>query len=148
MSRKRITLVAVAIVAIVAIACFVRRARAPGATTYRLAAVELGSIQQTVSATGALSAVKTVQVGTQVSGQVATILADFNDHVTKGQLLATIDPTLQQQAVNDAQAQLGKAQAQLVQAQQEYNRNLPLINQKFISATDFGTVQVNLSVAQ
>jgi HlyD family secretion protein len=50
--------------------------------------------------------------------------------------------------VRDAQAQLEKAQAQLVQAQQEYTRNQPLYNQRFISATEFGTVQVNLSVAQ
>ena len=48
----------------------------------------------------------------------------------------------------DAQAQLARAQAQLVQARDEYNRNLPLFNEKFISASEFGTVQVNLSVAQ
>jgi HlyD family secretion protein len=110
--------------------------------------VERGNIEQTVSATGALSAVKTVQVGTQVSGQVAEIHADFNSQVKKGQLLARIDPTLQQQAVRDGQAQLEKAQAQLRQAQQEYTRNQPLIAQKFISASEFSTVQVNLSVAQ
>ena len=88
-----------------------------------------------------------MQVGTQVSGQVAAEYADFNDAVKKGQLLARIDPTLQQQAVRDAQAQLEKAQAQLSQAQQEYNRNAPLAQQKFISASEFSTFQVNRSVA-
>jgi HlyD family secretion protein len=83
-----------------------------------------------------------------VSGQVSAIFADFNDRVTKGQLLARIDPTLQEQAVRDAQAQLEKSQAQLRQAQQEYNRNAPLAKQQFISASEFGTFQVNLSVAQ
>jgi HlyD family secretion protein len=148
MSRNRIVLAAVALLAVVAVFWYVRRSSASGDASYRFDTVKLGNIQQTVSATGALSAVKTVQVGTQVSGQVAQILADFNDRVTKGQLLARIDPTLQEQAVRDAQAQLEKAQAQLLQAQQEYNRNQPLFKQQFISATEFGTVQVNLSVAQ
>ena len=79
--------------------------------------------KSTVSATGTLSAVRTVQVGTQVSGQVAEIYVDFNDQVKKGQLLARIDPTLQQQAVQDAQARLERAQAQLTQAQDDYERN-------------------------
>jgi HlyD family secretion protein len=138
----------VAFGAIAATFWMVRRARAGDESSYRLAAVQLGNVLQTVSATGALSAVKTVQVGTQVSGQVAEIHANFNDVVKKGQLLARIDPVLQQQAVSDAQAQLEKAQAQLLQAQQEYNRNEPLFKQQFISATEFGTMQVNLSVAQ
>jgi HlyD family secretion protein len=128
-------------------AWLVVRSRAGSTPAYRFATVELGNIEQTVSATGALSAVKTVQVGTQVSGQVAEIHADFNDQVKKGQLLARIDPTLQQQSVRDAQAQLTKAQAQYDQAKQEYDRNQPLFAQKFISASEFSTVQVNLSVA-
>src|SRR5678816_3244577 len=126
MSRKRILIAAVALVAVVAVFWYVRRSRANTDTTYRFATVELGNIQQTVSATGALSAVKTVQVGTQVSGQVAQILVDFNDHVSKGQLLARIDPTLQEQAVADAQAQLERAEATLTQAQSEYERNKQL----------------------
>jgi len=148
MNRKRIVIGAGSVLALVAILWFVMHSRASAMPAYRLATVERGNIQQTVSATGALSAVKTVQVGTQVSGQVAEILADFNSLVKKGQLLARIDPTLQQQTVRDAQAQLEKAQAQERQTQQEYNRNQPLFTQKFISASEFSTVQVNLSVAQ
>ena len=148
MNRKRILIGVAAIIVLTAILGFVLRSRKSGEATYRLGKVEQGSIEQTVSATGALSAVKTVQVGTQVSGMLAGIFADFNDRVTKGQLLARIDPTLQEQAVRDAQAQLERSQAQLRQAQQEYNRNAPLARDKFISASEFGTVQVNLSVAQ
>ena len=144
---KTITIAAVALGAIAVAVWIVRHTRAAGETGYRFATVELGTVLQTVSATGALSAVKTVQVGTQASGQVAEIHADFNDVVKKGQLLARIDPVLQQQAVSDAQAQLEKAQAQLLQAQQEYDRNEPLFTQQFISATEFGTMQVNQSVA-
>jgi HlyD family secretion protein len=147
MNKKRIAIVAGALVVLAVIAWFVVRARTSATPVYRFAMVEMGNVQQTVSATGTLSAVKTVQVGTQVSGQVAEIHADFNDHVTKGQLLARIDPTLQQQAVTDAQAQLVKAQAQNDQAKQENDRNQPLFTQQFISASEFSTVQVNLSVA-
>lgn len=147
-NRKRLLIAALVLLALAAIAWYVVRLRAAGPVSYRFAAVEQGDIQQTVSSTGALSAVKTVQVGTQVSGKVVAIFADFNDRVTQGQLVARIDPTLQEQAVRDAQAQLGKAQAQLAQAKAEYDRNVPLANQKFISASEFGTVQVNLSVAQ
>ena len=109
--------------------------RADGKETpaYRTAPVTRATLTSTVSATGALSAVRTVQVGTQVSGQVAKIYVDFNDKVKKGQLLARIDPTLQQQAVQDAQAQLERAQAQLTLAQDEYTRNKQLFDARVIT---------------
>jgi HlyD family secretion protein len=148
MNRKRLVIAGAGLLAVLLIIWFVVSRNGNGDVTYRFATIERGNIQQTVSATGTLNAVKTVQVGTQVSGQVAAEFADFNDHVKKGQLLARIDPTLQQQAVRDAQAQLARAQAQLIQARAEYNRNAELARQKFISASEFGTIQVNLAVAQ
>jgi HlyD family secretion protein len=147
-TRSRILIAAAVIVVLAGLAWYFLHSKSAGATAYRFGVVQRGDVQQTVSSTGALSAVKTVQVGTQVSGKVVAEYADFNDHVTQGQLLARIDPTLQEQAVTDAQAQLARAQAQLAQARDEYNRNLPLFQEKFISASEFGTVQVNLSVAQ
>jgi HlyD family secretion protein len=146
-SKSRLLIPAAIVVVVLLLFWWYKHKQASGDTTFRTGTVETGNIQQTVSSTGTLSAVKTVQVGTQVSGQVAAEFADFNDQVKKGQLLARIDPTLQQQAVRDAQAQLEKAQAQLSQAQQEYNRNAPLAQQKFISASEFSTFQVNRSVA-
>lgn len=125
-----------------------KRADAKEAPPYRTAAVTRGSLESTVSATGTLQAVRTVQVGTQVSGQIAQIYVDFNDKVKKGQLLARIDPTLQQQAVQDAEAQLEKAQATLQQAQDEYQRNKQLFDAKVITASEFSTVQSNFSVQQ
>src|ERR1044071_7915517 len=83
-----------------------RNAEAHEAPAYRFATVTRGNLESTVSATGALSAVTTVQVGTQVSGQVAQLYVDFNDRVKKGQLLARIDPTLAPKAVTDAEANL------------------------------------------
>ena len=129
-------------------AWFYKRADGKELPQYRTAAVTRASIKSTVSATGALSAVRTVQVGTQVSGQVAKLYVDFNDHVKKGQLLARIDPTLQQQAVEDAQAQLERAQATLTQAQDDYTRNKQLLDAKVITAQEFSTVQSNFSVQQ
>ena len=114
-----------------------RRADASELPAYRFATVERGSLRSTVSATGALSAVRTVQVGTQVSGQV---FVDFNNKVRKGQLLATIDPTLQRQAVEDAQAGLDRAQAQYDLAKQEYDRNKQLFDAQIITAAEFGTI--------
>src|SRR3954468_21719487 len=148
MKKLKITVAAVALASLGGTAWFYQRADGKEAPKYTTAAVTRGSLKSTVSATGQLQAVRTVQVGTQVSGQIAQIYVDFNDHVKKGQLLARIDPTLQQQAVRDAEAQLARAQAQLIQARAEYNRNAELAREKFISASEFGTIQVNLSVAE
>ena len=92
-----------------------QRADASATPSYRLGKVEQGTIRSTVSATGTVNAVRTVEVGTQVSGQIAAVYVDFNAHVTKGQLIARIDPILQEQAVQDAQAGVARAEAPLTQ---------------------------------
>jgi HlyD family secretion protein len=148
MNKIKFTTAAVAVAMLGGTGWFYRRADGKEAPTYKTAAVQRATLKSTVSATGALSAVRTVQVGTQVSGQVAQLYADFNDHVHKGQLLARIDPTLQQQAVEDAQAGLERAQAQLKQAQDEYTRNKQLLDARVITPSEFGTVQSNFSVQQ
>jgi HlyD family secretion protein len=148
MNKKHLTATAAGLVLLAGGAWFYRRAEAKEAPAYRFAAVERGSLQSAVSATGALSAVRTVQVGTQVSGQVSAIYVDFNDRVRKGQLLARIDPTLQQQAVQDAQAGLERAQAQLALARAEYERTKQLFDAKIVTASEFGTVESNFSVQQ
>src|SRR3982750_4387987 len=128
MNKKIIGAAAVALATLGGTTWFYHRADAKEAPAYKTAPVTRGSLKSTVSATGALQAVRTVQVGTQASGQISQIYVDFNDHVKKGQLLARIDPTLQQQAVEDAQAQLDKAQATLTAAQEDYNRNKSLFD--------------------
>src|SRR5262245_13383659 len=70
-----------------------------------------GEIVKTISATGTLEAVKTVQVGTQVSGTVEALFADFNSVVHKGQVVARLDPDLFQSQVEQAQANLIKSEA-------------------------------------
>ena len=116
------------------------------APAFRTATVERGSVKSTVSATGTLGAVQTIQVGTQVSGQVAAIYADFNGHVRKGQLLARIDPQLQNQAVEEAQAQLERALATMEQVQGDYARSKQLYEWKAITASEFSAVQSNYAV--
>ena len=77
---------------------------------YRTAKVDKGSVTQTVTATGTLSAVITVKVGSAVSGNVAALHADFNKVVKKGDLLAEIDPAPFQAKVEQGQAALQKAE--------------------------------------
>ena len=72
---------------------FLRRGRDDGGDQYRTEAASRGDITATVTATGTLSAVTTVQVGSQVSGIISRLYADFNSQVKKGQLLAELDPT-------------------------------------------------------
>jgi len=86
------------------------------AKQYRTEAVQRGRIQSTVSVTGTVSPLLTVQLGSQVSGVVTALHADFNSQVQKGQLLAEIDPLPFQERVNQAQAALDSAKASLAAA--------------------------------
>lgn len=125
-----------------------REAQARDEVSYRFGNVSRGDVQASVSATGVLGAVTTVNVGTQVSGQVSSLLVDFNDRVKKGQLLARIDPTLAQAAVVDAEANLQKAQAQLLQAQRDYRRNDELLDNGLVARSAYETTESTLSIAR
>ncbi len=83
---------------------------------YFTAAADRGDIRQVVEATGTINAVTTVQVGSQVSGTIWKLFADFNSHVKKGQLIAQIEPSLFQGAVLQAKADLENAKANLAAA--------------------------------
>jgi HlyD family secretion protein len=83
---------------------------------YFTAKVQKGDIQNVVQATGTINAVTTVQVGSQVSGTIQTLAADFNSHVKKNQVIAQIDPSLIQGALLQAKADLADAQANLIAA--------------------------------
>ncbi len=81
---------------------------------YRTARVEQGPLTAAVSATGNLNAVTTVQVGSQVSGQIKELLADFNTLVKKDQVIARIDPEIFEAKVNQARADVASAQAAIL----------------------------------
>jgi HlyD family secretion protein len=148
MRKKLITIALVGMAAVTSGYVLYARAHSTPALAYRTAAVQRGDLQSTVAATGSLGAVTTVQVGTQVSGQISAIYVDFNSKVKKGQLIARIDPTLQQQAVADAQAGVARANAQLLQTRLEYDRNKLLHDQKIVTDPEFNTAQLNYQVAK
>lgn len=94
---------------------------------YRTEKVDRGTITMTVTATGTLSAVTTVQIGSQVSGVIARLYADFNSRVTKGQLLAELDPTPFQQQVEQRQADVTKSRVEAANTRINYDRQLRLV---------------------
>jgi HlyD family secretion protein len=94
---------------------------------YRTEKVDRGAITMTVTATGSLSAVTTVQVGSQVSGVIARLYADFNSRVTKGQILAELDPTPFQQQVEQRQADVTKSKVEAANTRINYDRQLRLV---------------------
>jgi HlyD family secretion protein len=147
MKRALVTLSLVGIAATASIGYVRDRDRAV-ATAYRMVPIQRGDIQSVVTAVGTVSAVSTVQVGTQVSGQIAALHADFNDHVRKGQLVATLDPTLLQQAVQQAESDVEKADADVKQAQFTLEQAKSLYDAQGITETEYRTDQYNLAVAQ
>jgi HlyD family secretion protein len=112
--RGALLLVGVGVVAALATAGYVVSKNRTPATRFRTATLDRGTIIATVSATGALAAVTTVQVGSQVSGQIREVLVDFNSPVRKNQLIARIDPDVFQAKLNAATADLESAQAQVL----------------------------------
>jgi HlyD family secretion protein len=113
-SRRRWWIAGGALLALAAIFAFVFvvRARSEAAVVYTTAPVTRGTLVSSVTATGTVNPQNTVAVGTQISGTIDAIDADFNSHVKTGQVLAKIDPTTFQAALAQAQAGLAQAQAQ------------------------------------
>lgn len=83
---------------------------------YMTARVERGNLRNTVTATGTLQALTTIQVGSQASGTISALNADFNSHVKKGQIIAQLDPSVMQAQVLQSRANLENARASLQQA--------------------------------
>jgi HlyD family secretion protein len=132
-----------------------RRAHQKAPVEFDTAAVDRGRIIARVTATGTLSALVTVQVGTQVSGTIQKLFVDFNSPVKKGQLIAKIDPqliaaSLEQARANfeAAQGNLLKAEAQERDAGRQFERSRGLLDRKLIAQADFDTSQANLEVAK
>jgi multidrug efflux pump subunit AcrA (membrane-fusion protein) len=111
LNKRWLYFVAVSAVAVAVVAGYTlwsSRAKIEGFMT---AKVERGDIRNTVSATGTLQAVTTVQVGSQVSGTIQALYADFNSEVKKGQVIAQLDPAIFQAQVKQARANLKQARA-------------------------------------
>jgi HlyD family secretion protein len=108
---------AVLIIAIIATGVLVFRARSAGKAAFITTPVVLQDLVQTVSATGTVNPQNTIDVGTQVSGTISELDVDYNSKVKKGQVLARLDPTELQQALDSAKAGLAQAQAQAAAAE-------------------------------
>ena len=125
------------------------------------AAVERGDIHDVVQATGTINAVVTVQVGSQVSGTIARLNADFNARVRKGDVIALIDPALFEGAVSQAAADLDNAQANVIaaranlekekaaalQARNEHTRTVELVRGKLASQQQLDIAKANADSA-
>ncbi len=124
------------------------------APTVATAAVTRGDVVDTVEATGTLQAVTTVQVGTQVSGTIKALRADFNDRVRRGQVVAELEPSLFETQVEQAKATVLRLQAdaersavQLSDAQAKLRRARELAAQQLISVTDLEAAEVAMRSA-
>ncbi|MDD2898654.1 MAG: efflux RND transporter periplasmic adaptor subunit [Desulfuromonadaceae bacterium] len=116
--------------------------------TYKTAKIERGTIVSTVAATGNLSAVTTVQVGTQVSGTIQKLYVDFNSRVKKGQAIAEIDPSLFNASVEQSQGNylsaegnLQKAKVAQADAERTLSRNKRMLADGIISQADYDAAE-------
>lgn len=112
--------------------------------SYRSTVASRGSIVQTVTATGPLSAVATVEVGSQVSGIISKLYVDFNDAVKEGQLLAEIEPSTYEARVVQAEGDLASARATLTLKQLNEKRSAKLFEQHLLADSDYDSVKAEL----
>lgn len=115
---------------------------------WRMAKLDKGNITQRINATGAVSPVVQVAVGTQVSGVISALYADYNSIVKKGQLIAQIDPTVSDAQLQDAQASLLRAQASYDFAKADYDRSKRLAADKLLAQQDLDTKDTALKNAR
>ncbi|MGA8265978.1 MAG: efflux RND transporter periplasmic adaptor subunit, partial [Ignavibacteriaceae bacterium] len=115
---------------------------------YRFTNVEKGNLESIVSSTGTLSAVTTVQVGSQVSGTVSKMYVDFNSRVRKGQLIALIDTTILYANYKDSETSLFKAKAQLEQSTNDFNRMKAMYEKNLAAQSDYDLAKYNYSIAK
>src|ERR1041385_2642977 len=114
-NRKYLTIGAAGLV-LLAVAAYYFWGGNASAAQYLTARVDRGNLRNTVTATGTLQAVTTVQVGSQASGTISALYADYNSVVKKGQVVAQLDPAVSKAQVEQAKANLQQAQASLQQA--------------------------------
>jgi HlyD family secretion protein len=159
MKRTIIALVVLAALGAGGAALYARRDRTQ--IQVNTAPIGLGDIIDTVGATGTLQAVTTVQVGSQVSGNIQWLGADFNSIVKKGQVIARLDPSLFDAQLNQVQAnlvqaranltkarsELDRARVQLTDAQQKYTRAKELAAQQLLPASDLDAAKIAVDAA-
>jgi HlyD family secretion protein len=154
LARPRWIAAVLLLAALGAAAYWVSQRDARNAPTWRLAKVERGPITATVTATGTLNPVTSVQVGTQVSGQIKELFVDYNSTVKNGQLIARIDPETFQYRVRQSEADaeaarsaVSRARVSLINAQRELKRTQELVARNFVSPADLDAKQAGYDLA-
>ena len=109
--QKRLAFLGIGLVAVILLGIFLWDVKGTKRVDYRLQEVKRGDIKKSVSASGELNAVVTVEVGSEISGQVSKILVDFNSKVKSNQVVARIDPESFLARVKQAEAELAVAKA-------------------------------------
>ena len=153
---RPLAIAALLVVLVLAAGWFWHRQQAAAAQGgYRTEVVQRGDIRVAISSTGTLSAISTVTVGSQISGQVTDVLVDFNSRVKKGEVLARIDPSTYEAQIEQGAAQIASARAQLAQAQAtlrnaqaDYARKADLGRQQLVSKSDVDLASAALDQAR
>jgi HlyD family secretion protein len=145
---RKWTVVLVALVAVLGggLWYFVGKKAAP--PQYQTVTVTRGDLTQVVTASGQLNPVLNVQVGSQISGRISKLYADFNSSVTQGQVIAEIDASTYNANVQRAAADLASARASLELARVEAHRSSELFTNKLVSGSDYDTATANLHQAE
>ncbi|WP_273029017.1 efflux RND transporter periplasmic adaptor subunit [Massilia timonae] len=147
-TKKRIVIATALLVAVATAAVLLKpRDNVIPPSKYRSTAVDRGAINQVVTATGTINPVALINVGSQVSGTVAELHADFNDRVKKGQVLLKLEPTIFNAQVGQAEASIASARANLQLAQATYKRNEQLVAQNFVSSLALDQSRREMDVA-
>ena len=140
--------IGIVLAAVVAFAGYMYFRMDNGVSQYRTAKVEKGELVDAITSTGTINAVTTVSVGSQVSGTLQQIFVDFNSRVSKGQVIALIDPRLLEAAVeqaranvNNAKASLEKAQVGVIDTDRTNRRNRELVKDGFVAQADVDSSQ-------
>jgi HlyD family secretion protein len=120
----------------------------PSKTTYETATVSRGTVRISVTATGTIQAIQTVEVGTQVSGKISKIYADFNSNVKAGQLLAELDRKPLLNSVTIAEAALDNARAEMTYQAANFSRVKALADKQLISASSYDEALFSYQKAQ
>jgi HlyD family secretion protein len=136
-------------IALLVIGFFVYRSFAGNEKTisFETAKIEKGEISNTITATGTLEAIKTVEVGTQVSGVIEKIYVDFNSLVKKGQLLAKLDETPLLAQLEQSKAIVDQSVAEVKYQKATYDRYKVLTEKKLIAQSDFDLAEYNYNKA-
>jgi HlyD family secretion protein len=141
MKKKLIIGVTIAVVVVTSGFFIVKHNRTIQEISYKTTVITRGSVQNTISSTGSLNPVSTIEIGTQVSGTIVKVYVDFNDTVKKSQIIAEIDRQPLLSKLGQVQAAYSRTDALFEQSKSEYERNKPLHEKGIISDQEFSSTK-------